>query len=53
MKKRCIIGIQQGEYLDFEPKLIVGNENAYHLKDVEIFDVVYEKDDINWIKNNK
>ena len=53
LKKRCIIGIQQGEYLDFEPKLIVGNENAYHLKDVEIFDVVYEKDDINWIKNNK
>ena len=47
LKKRCIIGNQQGEYLDFEPSLLVGKKNEYHLKDVEIFDVVYEKDDKN------
>ena len=55
LKKRCVIGNQQGEYLDFEPILLVGNENEYHIKDVEIFDVVYEKDEKNnnWIKKEQ
>ena len=44
LKKRCIIGNQQGEYYDYEPKILIGNSNEYHIKDVEIFEVVFERE---------
>ena len=45
LKKRCIIGNQQGDYYDYDPELLVGKKKEYHIKDVEIFEVVFEKDD--------
>ena len=45
LKKRCTIGNQKGEYNDFDPELLVGNKNDYHIKDVEIFHVAFEKDE--------
>ena len=44
LKKRCIIGNQQGEYIDFEKEILIGNNNEYHIKDVEIFEVVFERE---------
>ena len=45
LKKRCIIGDQKTEYINFDPEVIIGNKNDYHIKDVEIFHVVFEKDE--------
>ena len=44
LKKKCIIGEQSGDYMYFEPEIIVGSKYEYHIKDVEIFHVVLEKD---------
>ena len=45
LKKRCIIGNQKGNYIDYDPEILIGNKSEYHLKDVEIFEVVFEKDE--------
>ena len=44
LKKRCIIGVQQGQYFDYDPEILVGKKHEYHIKDVEIFEVVFEKE---------
>ena len=44
LKKKCSIGNQKGDYKFFDPEILVGNRNNYHIKDVEIFHVVFEKD---------
>ena len=42
LKKKCSIGNQKGEYQFFDPEVLVGKKNEYHIKDVEIFHVVIE-----------
>ena len=44
LKKKCILGTQKGDYPFFDPEILVGNRNEYHIKDVEIFHVVFEMD---------
>ena len=44
LKQKCSIGNQKGEYQFFDPEILVGSKNEYHIKDVEIFNVVIEKD---------
>jgi hypothetical protein len=44
LKKKCSIGNQKSDYKFFDAELLVGNRNNYHIKDVEIFHVVFEKD---------
>ena len=44
LKKKCIIGNQKSDYMFFNPEILVGNKNEYHIKDVEIFHIVFEKD---------
>ena len=44
LKKKCSIGNQKSYYKFFDAEVLVGNRNNYHIKDVEIFHVVFEKD---------
>ena len=44
LKKKCRIGNQKGDYLFFDPEILIGVKNEYHIKDVEIFNVVFEMD---------
>ena len=44
LKKRCILGNQQGDYYDYDPEILVGKKFEYHIKDVEIFEVAIEKE---------
>ena len=44
LKKKCIIGNQKGDYLFFDPEVLIGSRKYYHIKDVEIFHVVFEMD---------
>ena len=53
LKKRCFIGNQKGEYIKFDPEILIGNKNDYHIKDIEIFHVVFEKDENNEKDNDK
>ena len=53
LKKKCTIGNQLGEYYDFDPEVLVGSNYEYHLKDVEIFHVVFEKDEDDNHDNNQ
>ena len=56
LKKKCSIGNQKSYYKFFDAEVLVGNRNNYHIKDVEIFHVVFEKDreddNINFIIHN-
>ena len=42
LKKKCIIGNQKNDYMFFDPEILTGSKNEYHIKDVEIFNVVFE-----------
>ena len=43
LKRRVRIGNRISMYKYFNPELLIGNKVDYHLKDVEIFNVVFEK----------
>ncbi len=53
LKKRCIIGDQKGDYINFDPEVLIGNKNDYHIKDIEIFQVAFERDDIDEVIDKK
>lgn len=44
LKKKCCIGNQKGDYKSFDPEILVGSKDEYHIKDVEIFHVAFEYD---------
>ena len=44
LKGRYLLGNKPSVYMDFDSELLIGNKMDYHLKDVEIFNVVFEKE---------
>ena len=53
LKHKCIMGKEQGDYIDFDPEILIGNKDDYHIKDIEIFHVVFERDDEEEYNNKK
>ena len=53
LKKKCIIGNRGSDYINLDTELLVGVREEYHLKDVEIFEVCLERDDVNEEKESK
>jgi hypothetical protein len=52
-EKKCIIGNRGSDYINLDTELLVGVREEYHLKDVEIFEVCLERDDVNEEKESK
>jgi len=53
LKQRCKMGKEHSDYIDFDSEVLIGNKDDYHIKDVEIFHVVFERDDEEEYNNKK
>ena len=53
LKHKCTMGKEQGDYIDFDSEILIGNKDEYHIKDIEIFHVVFERDDEEEYDNKK
>ena len=45
LKKKCTIGDKGGSYVNLDTEILVGVNEDYHIKDIEIFEVAIERDE--------